>query len=165
MALPVGSPAPQFMLPAMDGSEFDLRDTLAHGPVILAFFKISCPTCQFTFPFLERIHRAYGSRRVKVIGVSQDKARDAEKFAKDYGITFPVLLDDPGDYVVSNAFGLTHVPSIFWIAQNGRIDVESVGWEKQTIERINELAAEFNQQPLVPLLRPDETEVPEFRAG
>ena len=165
MALPVGSPAPQFMLPALDGSEFDLRAALAHGPVILAFFKDSCPVCQFTFPFLERIHQAYGSRRVKVIGVSQNVAKDAANFVKQYGVTFPVLLDDPGDYVVSNAFGLTNVPSIFWISQNGHIDVESVGWEKPTIERMNELAAEFSGQAVVPLFRPDETDIADFRAG
>ena len=50
-ALSPGTPAPDFTLRAMDGKQFSLRDALARGPVVAAFFKISCPTCQYTFPF------------------------------------------------------------------------------------------------------------------
>ena len=51
-ALTVGTKAPEFELKAMDGRRFILSDELAHGPVVLAFFKVSCPTCQYAFPFL-----------------------------------------------------------------------------------------------------------------
>ena len=59
-ALEAGTQAPQFELPAMDGSRFSLQDALTRGPVVAAFFKISCPVCQYAFPFLERIYKAYG---------------------------------------------------------------------------------------------------------
>ena len=54
-ALATGTRAPEFELKTLDGKKFTLRDELAHGPVALAFFKVSCPTCQYTFPFLERL--------------------------------------------------------------------------------------------------------------
>jgi len=51
-ALATGTKAPEFELKTLDGKKFSLRDELANGPVVLAFFKVSCPTCQYTFPFL-----------------------------------------------------------------------------------------------------------------
>ena len=50
-------PAPQFDLPGLAGDRTSLPDLLVSGPVLLAFFKVTCPTCQLTFPFLERLHR------------------------------------------------------------------------------------------------------------
>jgi peroxiredoxin len=40
-----GVSAPDISLPGLDGSAWNLREALLHGPVVLAFFKISCPTC------------------------------------------------------------------------------------------------------------------------
>ena len=61
------------------------------GPVVLAFFKVSCPTCQYAFPFLERLHRGIrlDKRAVKLVGVSQNTARETAAFTKQFGVTFP----------------------------------------------------------------------------
>ncbi|HMH78693.1 MAG TPA: redoxin domain-containing protein, partial [Candidatus Acidoferrum sp.] len=50
-----GNVAPGFSLKSIDGKEFALGSALQRGPVVLAFFKVSCPVCKFTFPFLERV--------------------------------------------------------------------------------------------------------------
>jgi peroxiredoxin len=57
-ALAPGKIAPDFALSTLEGKQFSLRQALERGPVIAAFFKVSCPTCQYTFPFLERLHKA-----------------------------------------------------------------------------------------------------------
>jgi peroxiredoxin len=59
--LKAGTLAPDFTLPTMDGKKFSLSEALARGPVLAAFFKVSCPTCQYAFPFLERIYKSYGN--------------------------------------------------------------------------------------------------------
>ena len=163
-ALSTGTLAPDFTLPAMDGKQFSLKDALARGPVLAAFFKISCPICQFAFPYLERIYKAYGNRNVSIVGVSQNDKKDTAAFIKEYGITFPVLLDDTHTYPVSNAYGLTNVPSIFWVAQDGEIELSSVGWVKKDIDEINRKAAEIISDGLKPVFRAGE-DVPDFRAG
>jgi peroxiredoxin len=163
-ALSAGNKAPDFTLPDMNGKPFSLREALDHGPVVLGFFKISCPVCQFAFPYLERIYKAYGGKGVTIAGISQNEKKDTASFLKQYGITFPVLLDDKGKYLVSNAYGLTNVPTIFWIAQDGTIEISSVGWVKQEIEQINQRVAEAGTLAQVPLFQVDER-VPEFRAG
>jgi peroxiredoxin len=163
-ALTAGTKAPEFELKAMDGRRFALREELVRGPVVLAFFKVSCPTCQYAFPFLERLERAYGHTGVRIVGVSQNDPKETAVFTKEFGVTFPVLLDDTESYPASNAYGLTNVPSIFWIAQDGEIEVSSVGWLKADFVEINRKMAEAGKIAPAVLFQPGE-DVRDFRAG
>jgi peroxiredoxin len=163
-ALTAGTKAPQFELKAMGGKRFVLRDELARGPLVLAFFKVSCPVCQYAFPFLERLERAYGHKGVRIIGVSQDDPKHTAAFTKEFGVTFPVLLDDRETYAVSNSYGLTNVPSIFWIGQDGEIEVSSVGWVKADFAEINRKMAETGNVAPAAVFKPGE-DVRDFRAG
>ena len=163
-ALTQGAKAPDFELKAIDGSRFSLREELAHGPVVLAFFKVSCPTCQYAFPFLERLHKAYGQKGVKLLGVSQNNAKDTAVFTKEFGVTFPVLLDDIEKYPASNAYGLTNVPTAFWIGQDREIEVSSVGWVKADFAEINSKMANAGKISPAVMFKPGE-DVRDFRAG
>ncbi len=163
-ALTPGTQAPDFTLPSMDGNPFSLRAALARGPVLATFFKISCPTCQYALPFLQRIYQARGNKAVTIVGISQNSKKDTALFIKEYGIAFPVLLDDTSSYPVSNAYGLTNVPSIFWIAQDGEIEISSVGWIRKEMEELNQRAAQASSEAIEPLFRPDE-QIADFRAG
>lgn len=163
-ALAMGAKAPDFSLKSLDGKRFSLRDELARGPMVLAFFKVSCPTCQYAFPFLERLHKAYGHKGVRLVGISQNDASETTAFIKEFGITFPVLLDDTRSYPASNAYGLTNVPTIFWVAQGGEIEVSSVGWLKADFEEINRRMADAGKSAPAAMFRPEE-DVKDFRAG
>ncbi len=164
-ALPAGSKAPDFSLPVagQDGNKFSLQAALEKGPVLAAFFKVSCPVCQYTFPYLERIHQARSSGAT-VLGISQNDRRETAAFLKEYGITFLTLLDDPNGYAVSNAYGLTNVPSLFLIGQDGEIEISSVGWNKQEVEEIHRKLTAVQAAPSLPLFKSGE-QVHDFRAG
>jgi peroxiredoxin len=162
-ALTRGRVAPDFSLPAVDGRSFSLKQALTEGAVLAAFFKVSCPVCQYALPFLERIYQNSGSKGVTIVGISQDNQRDTKAFLKEFGITFPVLVEDP-TYPVSNAYGLTNVPSIFWIAPDGEIGISSVGWSRPDIEQIHRQVSEIHGVVPQPLFRPGE-DVRDFRAG
>ena len=163
-ALTPGTAAPDFTLRTMDGQQFSLKQALSRGPVIAAFFKISCPVCQYAFPFLERIYKNSGSKGVTIVGISQDNQRDTNAFMKEFGVTFPVLLEDPSSYQTSNAYGLTNVPSIFWIAPDGEVEIASVGWSRPDIEQIYLKISEINGGAPPPLFRAGE-DIRDFRAG
>ena len=163
-ALSAGTKAPAFELKSLDGKNFSLAEALSRGPVVLAFFKVSCPTCQYAFPFLERLHKAYGKNGVTLVAISQNDAKDTAAFNKEFGVTFPVLLDDPRTYSVSNTYGLTNVPSIFWIAQDSEVEISSVGWVKSDFEQINRRIAEAGKATPAILFKPGE-DVRDFRAG
>jgi peroxiredoxin len=163
-ALTPGTKAPDFALNTTDRGHFVLSEALARSPVVLAFFKVSCPTCQYAYPFLERLHKAYGENNVSLLGVSQNDAKQTAAFVEEFAITFPVLLDSEDRYPVSNAYGLTNVPTIFWIAQDGEIEISSVGWVKQDFEALNRKVAEAGRTPAAVMFKPGE-EVHDFRAG
>jgi peroxiredoxin len=158
-----GKIAPGFSMKGFDGKEYSLGTLIERGPVVAAFFKISCPVCQFTFPFLERLYQRYGGDGVTFLGVSQDDARSTKEFAAEYGVTFPMVLDEKG-YPVSNAYGLTSVPTIFLIEPDGNVRVSSTGFDKKDLETIAGELAERGRIAPAPLFRPDE-KVPENKPG
>ena len=115
-----GARAPEFRLGLLSGGKSTLSEILARGPVLLAFFKVSCPVCQMTFPFLERIY-ALGS--LPIIGISQNDPQDTREFNQEFGVTFPTLLDREEDgFLASNDYGLSSVPTLFLV--NRRYDCE-----------------------------------------
>ncbi len=162
-ALTVGTAAPEINLPSTKGKKFSLQEALKRGPVLAAFFKISCPVCQFTLPYLERIYKAYPGSAVTIVGVSQDEQSYTEEFAREYGITFPLLLDPVDRYPSSNAYDLTNMPSIFFIAA-GEVKLSIVGWDKRDMERLNAEVARASGVSVQPLFRKGE-DVPASKAG
>lgn len=163
-ALNAGVRAPEFSLATVDGGRVSLEDALKKGPALLAFFKVGCPVCQYAFPFFERMYQANRDAGVSFIGISQDKAKDTKAFLKEFGVTFPVALDDPANFAVSNAYGLTNVPTLFYVDASGEIEISSVSWSKADIEAINARIAERRQQAPAELWHAND-DVRDFRAG
>jgi len=160
-----GNLAPSFTLKALDGREFSLGKLLEQGAVVAAFFKVSCPVCQFTFPYLERLDKRYGDDGVTFLGISQDDAPSTKDFAKEFGVTFSVVLDEKQKgYPASNAYGLTNVPTIFLIDPDGTVKISCMGFDKQDLESIAAALAERKKIPPAALFRPDEA-VPAHKPG
>lgn len=164
-----GTKAPGFALKDAEGKAYALEALLQKGPVVAAFFKVSCPVCQFTFPFLERLYQRYGlegrdgSDGVTVLGISQDGAGPTKDFAKSYRVTFPIALDEKG-YPASNAYGLTMVPTIFLIETDGTVKVSSMGFVKKDLETIARELAERRKMSPAPLFQMNES-VPAIKPG
>jgi peroxiredoxin len=157
-----GNKAPEFSLKALDSKEYALGKLMERGPVVAAFFKISCPVCQFTFPFLQRLYKRYGDGAA-FLGISQDDARSTKEFAKEYGVTFPVLIDTEG-YPVSNAYGLTNVPTILFIDADGSVKVSCTGFERKALEDIARELSERRKMAVAPLFGNDEV-IPDSKPG
>ena len=118
-----------------------MQDLLAEGPILLAFFKISCPVCQLTVPFLERL-------QMPVYGVSQNDEEDTRWFNSEFGVTFPTLLDrEENGFAVSNAFEISSVPTIFLIERDGTISRTIEGWVKADIESLGVAFRESDNVP------------------
>lgn len=150
-----GEKAPHFSLKALDGAGMDLAGILSGGAAVLAFFKVSCPICQYTFPFLERLHAEGGGLRF--FGVSQDGAAATELFLRDCGVTFPTLLDGHSDrYPASNGFGIRIVPSAFLVEPDGEISWTMESFDKQALEELGERAgaSPFRDGEKIPPFRP-----------
>ena len=164
-ALSPRTKAPDLELSTVSGKRFVLSEAVIRGPVVLAFFKVSCPTCQYAFPYLERIYQAHKTEPVTFLGVSQNDLKDTELFIKQYGVTFPVLLEDIKRYKVSNSYGLTNVPTVFLISRDQEIEMTIVGWSRAEVEELNtRLSMMAPDQQTVPIFKPGE-QVAEYKAG
>ena len=153
--LSTGARAPEFRLARLDGGEASLKDLIANGPILLAFFKISCPVCQMTFPFLDRLHTA---GRIPIYGVSQNDEEDTRDFNRRFGVTFPTLLDrEENGFAASNAFGVSSVPTMFLIERDGTISRVIEGWARTEIEWLGGIAGAAP-------FRPGDN-VPQWKAG
>ena len=122
----VGRPAPGFALTGFDGTPLT-RDALAGRVVVVNFWASWCyPACYEEAPVLERSWRTYRDRGVVVVGVDiQDTVEAAQKFIRDFGLTFPNAPDPTGKASVE--FGTYGVPETFFIDRRGRIHAKHVG--------------------------------------
>src|SRR5436305_326405 len=111
--LPVGAPAPDFSLQLLNGQVFRLSEQVRNGPLVLVFYKASCPTCQFTLPYLQRIYSELGERsKYRIIGVSQDDLSESRSFVDHFGFKFDIAIDEH-PYSVSSDYRVEYVPTIF----------------------------------------------------
>src|ERR1051326_6394168 len=143
--LETGARAPDFRLADLRGQTRGLRDLIASGPAVVAFFKTTCPVCQLAFPFLDRIHRGQAERILPIYGISQDDAETTSEFNQEFGVTFPTLLDTADDgFPASNAYGISHVPSVFLVESDGTISWTMEGFDRKALEA---LGAKAGVQP------------------
>ncbi len=152
--LNAGSIAPEFELASVEGTSHSLAALLADGPVVLAFYKVSCPVCQLTMPFLERLRGG----ALRLVAISQDDNKATAHFMNRFGLTMPTLFDREEDgYAASNAFGITHVPSIFVVEPDGKISLATNGFHKRDLEEIATRSGS--------MMFRQEDHVPEWKAG
>jgi peroxiredoxin len=101
-ALALGSPAPEFSLPGIDGQTISLA-TFQGQPVLLELFATWCPHCQRMAPIMEQLLQSDGSRGLNIIGVSAsatgidhqtpETLDDVRDFAQKFKVTYPLLFD------------------------------------------------------------------------
>ncbi len=152
-----GDLAASFVLTDLDQKSHSLSNVLKSGPVLLAFFKISCPTCQFTFQFLERLHRAASTGTPRVIAISQDTREATLEFHQEFGITIPTLLDKAAEnYPASNGYAIASVPSLFLVETDGTIAWAQEGFHRVELETVAKRfgVALFRAAERVPEARP-----------
>jgi peroxiredoxin len=150
-----GAQAPGFRLSRLEGGEATLAEISARGRVLLVFFKVTCPVCQLTLPFLERMHI---SGTLAICAVSQNDARDTREFNRSFGVTIPTLLDsEDEDFPASNAYGIASVPTMFLVEGDGKISRVTEGWSKLDMEALGAAAG-------IALFRADD-DVPAWKAG
>lgn len=154
--LPIGALAPAIQLPDLEGDLGTLGDALKKGPVLLAFFKISCPTCQLTFPFLQRLAGASSPAAPQLIAISQDDAAGSREFQQRFGGATATLIDVPRTFPASNAYQISSVPSLFLIEPDGKISFTTEGFNKAALQKLGERfgVAPFRETDRVPDLRP-----------
>ena len=120
-SVPVGTAAPEFVLPVYGGGGSGLIDlhALRGHPVLINFWSESCPPCRVEMPYLERTYTQYAAHgEFALLGVDQaDPKEDIAPFGKEFKITYPLLFDPGGK--VNVMYGVTAIPTTYFIDSNG----------------------------------------------
>jgi len=119
--------APDFELQATDGETVKLSD-LRGQAVLVNLWATWCPPCRAEMPSIEKVYNEYKDDGLVVLAVDmtyQDTQSNIAPFVAEYGLTFPILLDQSGD--VGNAYQLRSLPSSFFINRDGTINEVVIG--------------------------------------
>jgi len=97
------------------------------GKVILVNFWASwCRECRPEMPVLERIHREFAPQGLAVVGINAREDREVvRRYAKDLGLTFPLVLDPDGK--INAAYGVVGLPTTFLVGRDGRAIALAIG--------------------------------------
>jgi peroxiredoxin len=111
--------APAFTLMSSDGGRRSISDF--KGKIILLnFWATWCPNCREEMPSLEKLWEKYRSKDLVVIAVSVGRnSGEIRSFAREQGLTFPILLDQEG--AVRKEYEITALPMTYLIGRDGKI--------------------------------------------
>lgn len=163
MALREGQQAPGFCLEDAAGRAFSLPGSGSARLAALAFFKVDCPVCQLTFPYLDRVYRAAGSQNTLFLGISQDDDDDTRQFRSEFPFAFPSVCDKE-PYAVSSQFDVEFVPTIYCIDGAGQVKQVIEGFSKQGLQELADRLSCHAGRPPRAVFKPDEG-VPSYRPG
>jgi len=112
--------APDFTLERLDREGQLTLSSLEGKAVLLNVWASWCIPCKEEAPFLERVWQQYRKRGLVVVGLdAKDFRRDARRFVRRFGLTFPIVYDGPGDTL--GGYGVTGFPETFVLDRKGKV--------------------------------------------
>ena len=125
----INLPAANFSVAELNSGEPLELAGLKGTAVLLNFWASWCAACRDEAHLLEAAHQKWGGdkNKFRVIGIAvQDKAEDAKKFARRFGKTYYLALDNPAGDIGLN-YGVYGVPESFFIDGEGIIRHKKIG--------------------------------------
>lgn len=154
-----GAPFPRLTLREANGDAAPTppRETL------YAVFKTTCPTCEFTWPFLERLRRA-SEGGFEVVAISQDDPGRTAAFNARLGARIRTLYD-PEPWPASDRLGVTSVPTLLLVGEDGRVRDTIVGFEREKMRALATRGSGLAGRPAADIFEDSGREVPALKAG
>ncbi len=134
MDLEPGALAPHFTLLSLDGREYSLPGDRDGEPLLLAFFRARCATCDVAYPYINRLKEAYPDGW-QLWSVCQDDPDRAKDYAGRFALNHPVLLDG-AELEVSRLYDPPSTPALYLVDRDGRVELTSEGFAKEDLNEI-----------------------------
>jgi cytochrome c biogenesis protein CcmG/thiol:disulfide interchange protein DsbE len=124
--LAVGESAPAPVLPKLDEAGSGTLKEYRGQWVLVNFWASWCIPCEDEAPALVKFQSEHGGKDFTVVGIdTEDISDDGAKFAKKFGLTYPLLHDGNGDN--GHEFGTTGVPENYLLEPNGKLAWDEPG--------------------------------------
>ncbi|MFD2371818.1 thiol-disulfide oxidoreductase ResA [Brevibacillus sp. GCM10020057] len=119
-AVKVGKAAPNFSLQQLNGPALTLGDLKGKG-VVLNFWGTWCEPCKKEMPALQQKYNEFKDKGLVVVGVNIGETPVAvEPFVKQFGVTFPILMDSESQ--ITKLYRIGPIPSTFFISPDGKVE-------------------------------------------
>ena len=132
----LGSPAPDFTLKTLAGDTASQSDYTGR-PVFLNFWASWCRPCRGEMSDIIAAYDAHKDQHLQVLAINltdQERMTDARRFADEFHMPFPVLLDEKGK--VRKSYALRGVPTSVFIDVDGIVRLINPGpITSETIQR------------------------------
>jgi cytochrome c biogenesis protein CcmG/thiol:disulfide interchange protein DsbE len=122
-----GFAAPDFTLKTPTGETYTLSE-LRGQAVLVNLWATWCPPCRAEMPAIDKMYQEYKGRGFIVLAIDmtyQDNPMNVIPFTQEYGLTFPILLEETGD--VASLYQLRSLPSSYFINRAGVIQEVVIG--------------------------------------
>jgi thiol-disulfide isomerase/thioredoxin len=123
-----GKTAPAFTLKTLDG----LRDSLSHysgRPVLINFWATWCGPCRSEMPLIIAAYQAHQGEKLAVLAIDltdqERSTKEIRKFATEFQLPFPVLLDEKGK--ARRLYALRSVPTSVFVGRDGVVHAVNPG--------------------------------------
>ncbi|HEU0213815.1 MAG TPA: TlpA disulfide reductase family protein [Jiangellaceae bacterium] len=140
------APAPDFGGPLLGGGDFDLA--AARGDVVvLNVWGSWCPPCREEAPDLQAVNESFDGQGVQFVGVNvRDNDVDAQAFEREFGLTYPSVVDENGSRLLAfrDTLPPTSIPSTLVVDRQGRMAASVLGQitEASLRDLVSSIAAE-----------------------
>lgn len=125
-----GKIAPDFRLPTLDGGAATLREHRGHR-VLINFFASWCDACRAEMPGVQSQAEKHAVHDWAVLGIDVMETREAARaFRDEFGLTFPILLDEAG--LVTRRYQVTGTPTSLFVDREGVIVARRLGYMDET---------------------------------
>lgn len=114
----VGKAAPEFALPAADGTLVKLS-ALRGKVVLLDFWSITCGMCRLEMPMIEEVDSEHDGRGLVLLGISFDPAEKSKGWLDRHNRKLRTLTDS--DDRASVAFKVQDYPTLVLIGRDGKV--------------------------------------------
>ena len=95
--LSIGQKAPDFTLPATDGTPFHLAEQRGRHLVLFFYPKDNTPGCTAEVCSFRDQYADFLALGADVVGISSDSAQSHHKFTQKHSLPFPLLADVDGE--------------------------------------------------------------------
>lgn len=137
-----GDVPPDFELKTLDGTLVKMSD-FKGKKVILNFWASWCPPCKAEMPHMENYYKTKAKQQnVEILAVNLTSAErggdvrnKVETFIEEFGLTFPVPLDENGE--IGETYQAFTIPTTYMIDATGLIHTKIIGpMDEEVIENI-----------------------------
>lgn len=104
--------------------------------MLLDFWATWCGPCKEELPIIEKLYEEFKGKGLVALGINEEDRGTVERFVKNEGLTFPILIDERGE--VSKKFRVVAIPRVILVNKEGIVVKDILGYSPRNEKILRE---------------------------